>query len=358
MSAHTFFSTYFPAPKFLDMSSVGIDISPLAIRMMEITDRSSLKVGKYAEANLKTPFVITDGDQREVKDILKKWKKDYNLTYIKASLPEDKAYLFDTEIEFGTEAAMRSSIEFSLEENVPLSGPEVIFDYRLIGESTKEGFVKVAVTVLPVGVVNNYLALFHECGLTPISFVTEAQGLSRALITRGDLGTYLIVNIHHTKTSVFIISKGAVQFTSTVAIGSLDFVKALQTQFSLSQEEAEKMKETKGFTRSEGQDKDILVALINTASVFRGEIEKVYLYWNKHRVSIDPTEAIQKVILSGKEALTLGFKEYLNQTLKVPTERGNVWLNVTNFDNYIPPLPLATALNFGTAIGLALPENE
>ena len=358
MSAHTFFSTYFPAPKFLDMSYVGIDISPLTIRMMEITDRASLKVGKYAEANLTTPFVITEGDNKEVKDILKKWKKDYNLTYIKASLPEDKAYLFDAEIEFGTEAVMRSSIEFSLEENVPLSGPEVIFEYRLIGDGTKEGFVKVAVTVLPVGVVNSYLTLFHECGLIPISFVTEAQGLSRALIARGDLGTYLIVNIHHTKTSVFIISKGAVQFTSTVAIGSLDFVKTLQNQFPISQEEAEKIKEAKGFTRGEGQDKDILMVLIKTASLFREEIEKVYVYWNKHRVSVDKTQAIQKVILSGREANTLGFKEYLNQTLKVPTEKGNVWLNVTNFDNYIPPLNLATALNFGTAIGLALPENE
>ncbi len=356
MSAHTFFSTYFPAPKFLDMASVGIDISPLAIRMMEIVDRSALRVGKYAEAVLSTPFVISEGDQKEAKDILKKWKKEYKLEYIKASLPEDKAYLFDTEIEFGTEASMRSSIEFSLEENVPLSGADVIFDYRLIGDSAKEGFVKVAVTVLPLEVVNSYLAFFHECGLTPISFLIEAQGLSRALVSRTDHNTYLIVNIHTTKTTVFIISKGAVQFTSTVPIGSIDFVTALQKQFSITAEEAEKLKQTKGFTRTD--DNEVLSALISTASAFRQEIEKVYIYWNKHRVNLDATESIQKVILAGKESLTLGFKEYLTQSLKVPIEVGNVWSNVAPVEEYVPPVPLSMAINFGTAIGLALPENE
>jgi Tfp pilus assembly PilM family ATPase len=97
---------------------------------------------------------------------------------------------------------------------------------------------------------------------------------------------------------------------------------------------------------------------MGTAALFRQEIEKVYVYWNKHRSSVDASVSIQKVILSGKEALTPGFKEYLNQTLKLPIEVGNVWSNLASFDEYVPPIPLALSLNFGAAIGLALPENE
>ncbi len=338
------------------MASVGIDISPHAIRMIEIPDRPIRKVGKYAEATLSAPFGLTPEEQKEAKEILTKWKKEYKLEYIKASLPEDKAYLFETEVEFGNEATMRNAIEFLLEENVPLKGGDSVFDFRLIGDTTKEGRVKVAVTVLPSEVVNSYLSFFHECGLVPLSFLIEAQGLSRSVVGREDLGTYLIANIHTTKAAIFIISRGSVQFTSTVPVGSLDFTKALQKQFLVSPEEAQKIKETKGYTRSE--DSETLAALMSTASVFRQEIEKVYIYWNKHRVSVDETEKIQKVILSGREALTVGFKEYLNQTLKVPTEIGNVWLNLASFEDYVPPLPLSIALKYGTAIGLALPENE
>jgi type IV pilus assembly protein PilM len=356
MNDINFLSKYFPAPNFLDMPYVGIDISPVCIRMMEIIDHPTRRVGRYAEIPLTTPFLITDGDHQEVKEILKKWKKEYKLEYIKATLPEEKAYLFDTEIEYTSEEKMRSSIEFSLEENVPLSGSDVLFDYRIISESEKKGFIKIAVTVLPTEVVSAYLELFHECDLQPISFLIEAQALSRALIQRGDQGTYLIVNINKTRTGVFIVSGGAVQFTSTVPIGSNDFTKTLEKELSISTTEAETLKEAQGFSRT--GDNKILPPLMNTAALFRQEIEKVYVYWNKHHTSVDATVSIQKIILSGKEALTPGFKEYFNQTLRLPIEVGNVWSNLASFDEYVPPLLLTTALNFGAAIGLALPENE
>lgn len=356
MNDNNFLTRYFPAPNFLDTPFVGIDISPLSIRMMEIIDHPTLKVGKNAECSLTKPFSLTEGDQKEVRDILKKWKKEYDLEYIKASLPEDKSYLFDTEIEFGTEEKMRSSIEFSLEENVPLSGADAIFDYRLVGESQKKGFVKVAVTVLPRDVVNKFITFFHECDLKPISFQNEAQALARSLVKRGDKGTYLVVNIRSSRTGLYVVSKGSIQFTSTIQIGSMDFTKAIQNTSGLSKEQAAEFKEKKGYVL--GGQKELPVAFASTASAFRQEIEKVYVYWVKHRSSVDPTETIQKIILSGREALTLGFKEYINQTLKITIEVGNVWTNMPPFDEYISPIALAPSLNFAPAIGLALPEKE
>jgi type IV pilus assembly protein PilM len=356
MNDQNFLLRYFPAPNFLDMPFVGIDISPRKVRMIEIIDHPALKVGKYAEATLSKEFLITDEDKSEVRDILKKWKKEYKLEHIKASLPEEKAYLFDTEIELGTEEKMRASIEFSLEENVPLSGAEAIFDFRLVGKSEKEGFVKVAVTVLPREVVDSYLSFFKECDLHPLSFLSEAQALARSLIKRGDKGTYLIVNINIARTGVFVISNGAVQFTSTITMGAQDFSKAIQNGTEMTAEEIEQLKASKGYARS--GESDALQALIASGAVFRQEIQKVCVYWAKHRSMANPSEAIQKVILSGKESLTLGFKEYLNQTLSLPIEIGNVWTNLNSFDQYIPPLSFATSLDYGTAIGLASPEKE
>jgi len=357
MKDKNIFFRHFPPPVFLEMPSVGVDISPMSMRFMEIIEHPTLKVGKYAEQALSKPFSITNEDQSEVKEILKKWKKEFNLEFVKVSLPEEKAYLFKTEVEGATEAAMRSAIEFTLEENVPLSGAEAIFDYRIIGKSIeKPGSLNTAVTVFPRDVINAYLELFQTSGLTPVSFLIEAQAISRAIVKRGDMCTYLIVNINDTKTGVFIVSKGAVQFTSTIMIGSMDFTKALQKQFDITVAEAEKLKQTKGFMRT--ADNETLGALISTASVFRQEIEKVYVYWNKHRSSTDPTESIQKILLSGKETLTLGFKEYLTQTLKIPAESSDPWANMNPLDEYIPPVPLSSALVYTAAIGLALPENE
>ncbi len=356
MNDYNFIARHFPAPDVLDVPYVGIDVSPSAVRLMEIIDVPSRKVGVYAEAPLSTPFLITEGDNKEVKDILKKWKKDFKLQYIKASIPEEKAYLFDTEIEFGDEEKMRTAIEFSLEEHVPLKGSEVIFDYRLVGESPKKGFINVAVTVLPSEVVYRYADLFEECELTPISFLIEAQAVSRALIRRGDKGTYLIVNIRHTRTGVFIVSNGAVQFTSTLQLGSYDFTKSIMAKLGVNDEDAKQKKHTLGFVKS--KENDVLDAMLPTALEFKKEIEKVYIYWSKHKSATGEATPIQKVIVSGSEAITPGFKEFASQMLKVEVEIANVWNNLASFDEYVPPLPLAQALNFGAAIGLALPEKE
>jgi type IV pilus assembly protein PilM len=356
MKDNNLFSRYFPVPKILEMPWVGIDISPASIRCMEIISHPHPRVGSFAEVILKKPFAIGDTDHKEVKDILIKWKKEYGFHYVKVSFPEEKAYLFETQLELDTEEHMRSAIEFVLEENVPISGREAAFDFRLLGNKNEKGMINVAVTVLPKDTINSYLSLFEECGLTPISFLTEAQAVSRALINKESQDTYIIVNIGTVKTGVFIVSQGGVQFTSTFPTGSVDFTRELQKQLGVTMEEAEVLKSTKGLLWT--GDAKVAGALLPMVSMLKDEVYKVSVYWSKHRSAQDPSIAIKKIILSGKESLMPGFREYIAQTLKTPTEVGNVWENLASIDEYIPPLSLSSAVGFASSIGLALPENE
>ena len=346
------FARYFPPPKFLEMPFVGIDISPSSIRLVEVLERPSLHLGKHQEIRLKENFLINEGNHDEVKEILKRWKKEYGLKYIKSSIPEDKAYLFEAEIPYSSEENMRNSIEFILEENVPLSGADAIFDFRIIGEGEKKGNSKVVVTVLPRSVIDAYVSLFKECKLVPISFLIEPQAFSRALIQRGDQNTYLIINIGETKTCLFVSNQGNVEFTSTLSLGSSDFTKAIIKQFNVSPEEAFNLKKTKGFSR-EG-DQEVLSAIISTASIFRQEVDKVYDYWQTYRGSKNQSERIHKVILSGKEALTLGIAEYLSQNTKVETVMGNVWENFGSSTKNTPPISADESLDWCGAIGLGI----
>ncbi len=354
--AKTFFR-YFPTPKFLEMPCVGIDISSYSMRFIEIVKgNDSLKVGRFAESHFTTPFLVGEGDNAEVKETLKRWKKQFNLDYVEASIPEEKAYLFKTEIEIETDEKMRNVIEFNLEENVPLSGAEAIFDYRIISSSISNGRASVMVTVLPRTVIEGYISLLKECGLVPLSFLIEAQAISKALIKKDDLGTYLIVNINQKRTGFFIVSQGSVQFSSTIPIGSGDFTAALMKQFALSEEAAEKMKKEKGFTRSK-ENEEVLNALMGTASAFRQEIEKVYVYWHTHKSSDGKAaDEVRKILLCGRGATITGFKEFISQNMKVETDIGNVWTNVASFDEYIPPIKAEDALNFASSIGVALPK--
>lgn len=314
----TFFLKYFPTPRFLEMPYVGIDISPQYIRMVEIPFGPKLRVGDFAEQKLATPFSL-NGDTAEVKKILKEWKKKYKLHYVKVSLPEENAYLFQKEMVFDTDENMRQAIEVVLEENVPVNGAESIFDYRLseVGKN-KDGLVRVAVTVLPVDTVQKYTTLFMDCGLVPLSFMLEAQALSRATIKRGSKGTYLLVNMSETKIGFFITSKEAIQFTSTIA---------------------SQPNEEKGVIISE-------------------QIKKVFAYWHSKEGHDVAWEPVQKVVLCGRESLAAGLKDGLMRDFVMPVEVADMWINLDAPEGYVPPIVYEDSLAFGPAIGLALPENE
>jgi type IV pilus assembly protein PilM len=354
-----FLRHYFPVPEYLNIPSFGVDISYLSVRFMEINpDKDRFKVGRFGHERLKNLFAIEQEESRnEVKGILAKWKGMHDMKFVEVSLPEEKAYLFTINIPFDTHMKMRSSIEFTLEENVPLNPAESIFDYRIIHENG-DGTVAVAVTVLPLDIVNSYIELFESVGISPISFLIEAQALSKAIIKKDDMGTYFIINVGEIKTGLFVISEGSVQFTSTLTLGGRNFTDALMKGFNISREEAENIKRTKGLAHKE-EDREVLSTLINAASALREEIEKIYVYWHSHEEKKNPSaknSSEAKIILSGKDSLMSGFREYINQSLKVETQIANVWTNVATFEEYIPPISAVEAIDFGRAIGLALPK--
>jgi Tfp pilus assembly PilM family ATPase len=313
-----FFLTYFPTPRFLEMPFVGIDVSPMFVRIVEIPHGSALHVGVYEEKPLTNTFSLS-GDTTEIKNILKEWKKKYHLHYVKISLPEENAYIFQKEMKFDTDDNMREAIEMIMEENVPVNGADSIFDYRLSDKGdNKSGLVNVAVTVLPVETIHKYIELFDECGLTPLSFMIEAQALSRAVIKKGDKETYLIIHIGSTRIGFFVTSKEAVQFTSSLSIQTED-------------------------------KKEIIIS---------DQIKKVLAYWHSKQGHENSWESIQKILLCGGGAVTPGLRESLARELNIPTEIGNVWVNLDSDRGYVPPITKEESLSYGFAIGLALPEKE
>lgn len=352
---------HFPTPEFLSMSHVGVDISPTAIRFIGLKKTPhGLTLTGFGEQPL--PAVIDDVENihtnEYIIDALKKLQKTHKLSFVEIAVPEEEAYLFTTDVPDGDEAALRSNIEFHLEENVPLALEDALFEYYVISRNLKANTVQVAVSVIPVSVAENYIKLFTSCGMTPVSLLIENQALSKAIIKNGDKHSYLVVNLGLKKTVLSVVSDDAVQFTSTVHIGSEDFTQAIMKEFNVSKEEAEKIKIEKGFSRSKDNE-SLFLSLINTVSALKDEISRIYIYWQSYQdkmKNVRVIDPITHVILAGKDASLVGFTEYLAVSLKVQVELANVWTNVLSFDTEIPPVEYLESLNYGTAIGLALPK--
>ena len=213
------FFHFFPPPSFLRMPCVGLYISDDAVRFVElIQGKHGFELGRYGEKIL-YPGIVQSGyinDTNALVKVLSELKKEFGLHFIHTALPEEKMYLFKLKIPNVGEKEIRTSIEFHLAENVPISPNQTIFDYEIIGDTNEKGIIEVNVSALPDKVINTYLEVFIESGLVPLQFKTEGQAIASAFIKNGDNGTCMIVNTEEKKTGIFIVSGGLVRFSSTV----------------------------------------------------------------------------------------------------------------------------------------------
>ncbi len=349
------FYQFFPPPQFLQMPAVGLDISDISLRFVELVERSKgFEVGRFGERTIPRG-VIESGEVKkpsELRAIFTEIKKAYNLEFVSVSLPEERAYLFDLRLPKMKYDNIRGTIELSLEEHVPIKASEALFDYEIIKED--ESFIDVSVVAVAQSLVDGYLEAFSGSGITPVAFEIEAHAVARAVVPEGDKNTYLVVDFGKTRTGISIVSEGVVQFTSTISLGSGAITDAIVKNLNIPYEEAEKTKKEKGVSENSEND-DLLMAVMSVLSVLRDEISRHQMYWQDHADSHGSKRlAIQKIYLCGGGASLAGLSEYFAQKFSIPIEHANVMVNVNTLESYIPQISFSDSLRFATALGLAL----
>jgi len=353
------FHRFFPVPKFLMAPSFGLDISDESLKFIKLIPvRNGVKVAKYGERKIPVGIIESGRikDSKRLEQVLTSLRKEEGVRMVRVSLPEEQVYLFHLELDKIGLVNVRESIELSLEEHIPISAADAIFDYELVSEGEKS--LEVQVAAIPKNIIENYLSVFRNSQISVQSFELEAQAISRAVIKKGDKDTYMIVDFGQTRTGIFIISRGIVMFSSTLDVGGAMLTNMIQKNFNISSEEAERMKKEVGLERN-SKDKEIFSVLLNIVSVLRDEIVKHSLYWQTHKDEEGKDHpAIKKIILSGGDANLVGLLEYLSVSVKSKVEPANVWVNIMDTEKYIPEITFNRSLTFVAALGLALGDFE
>ena len=96
--------------------------------------------------------------------------------------------------------------------------------------------------------------------------------------------------------------------------------------------------------------------MLSTVSVIREEIIRRLDYWQSRSAAGGVHEPVTRAILAGGNATVRGLPEYLETSLKIPVELGDVFVNLAPRESWLPPLDYLESLAYGTAIGLALRE--
>ncbi len=353
------YNRFFPTPDFLSAPAFGLDISDESLKFAQlIAVHGGIHLGKHGEKKI-PPGIIESGkikNPKKLEEILLALKKEEGVKSVRVSLPEEQVYLFRMKLDKSGLENVREGIELALEEHIPIPAQDAIFDYEIVSENDTS--VELQVAAIPTNVIESYLLVFQETGIPVQSCELEAQAISRAVIKKGDMDTYMIVDFGQTRTGIFIISRGVVVFTSTLDVGGVMLVNMIQKSFNVDLAEANRMKQEYGLERN-APNKEIFSVILNIVSILRDEMMKHFVYWHTHKDEDGKDRSpVKKIILCGGESNLIGLAEYFSVSMKTPVELANVWINITDTTHYIPEVKFNQSLGFASALGLALGDFE
>lgn len=298
------------------MPYAGLDISDDAITFIEYSSGIYGRViSKFGRKELPKGLIV-NGDIRDEKaflDILKVFAEEHSLHRVKVSLPEEKVYLFHTDVPNIDAKAISEQIEFKLEENVPLSPQDAVFYYDLVSPSSEEKTLRASVSVVPLLYVEKMISLLGSVGLALISFEIVPKAIVNASMEPHTNVTSLIVYSMNSKIGLYITFGGMVYFTSTIAVGD--------------------------------NENDLKQSLPT-------EISKILAYWSRRE---DIPSPISHIIISGHRANAI--MDMLGTIVNAempPRIVADAWVNAFDINKYIPPISKDESLEYIVASGLAL----
>ncbi len=327
------------------MPAIGLDVSDEMIRFVELVKtHNGYEVGQYGKKSIPKE-IIEEGyvkDPKSLTKILSELRDQYGLRFVNVSLPEEKVYLFKTEIPMMDESDIRGALQYKIEENVPVSLADAVFDYHIISSVPSDNKIVVGVTVTHMKVISSYLPPLKEAGLVPLRLLPESQTIANIVIPKADFDTHIIVAVRETKTIFAIISHGVVQFSSTLTVGSEAIATAVKQDAPAA--------DAKHPTKERRDSNTMFSTLVNPGSTIRDEIKKLLIYWEGHG---GEKATIKSLILTGS-AVTNGLDDYLVQSFDIPVKTADTWINIANLSDYVPPITMKESLDYIPALGLAI----
>lgn len=349
------FSRIFPPPAFLTVPAVALDISDRSVKFLEIAHSSNgYKVSSFGEKSI--PKGIIDAGVIQEKDklsnIFSELADKQDIKYATVSLPEEKAFIVSMFLGGVKEKQIRESISLQIEGHVPLPISEIIFDYEIA--EIKNGGFEIVVTAFSKHIVNSYLEVLENAGISVVSFEVEGAALGRSLVPKEKQNTFMIVDFGSTKTSFTVISEGLARFSTTIPIGGEKIVESISHSMKIDMDKARLLKEQRGLKR-EGEDMSLFSAITPVVSVLRDEIIKHQNYWDSKKDDSGlHYPKISRIILCGGDSNIPGIADYLGSGSSVSFDLGNPWVNMVSLDDYVPEMSRKHSLRYATAIGLAL----
>jgi len=335
----------------------GLDIGSSYIKAVQLKEkRSGYELELFDQIQL-PPELIVDGsiiDSMRLVEALKELLKKARIRTKNVAISiagHASVIIRRISLPEMTEEELAESIKFEAEQYVPFDIEDVNIDFQILGPKEEPGQMDVMLVAVKKDIINEYVSVAKEAGLAPVVVDVDAFALGNMYEINYEIeaGKNLaLVNLGARTINLNLVKNGVSIFTRDSSVGSNIITEALQKEFNLSYDQAERAKRGEPV---EGASQDGVYEIMKASyEELLTEITRSIEYFQTTSFH----EEVSNIILSGGGALLKDFQNYLAERAGVEVRLSEPFRNISvpkRFDrSYLEEVaPMA-----GVAVGLAL----
>lgn len=357
-------------------NAVGIDIGESSIKVVELgKEGERVLLRNYGEISLGSRAGVSAGQAtnlppEKIAEALRELLHEMGLSprFIEFAIPFKASLLSVVELPDVSKRELQSMVPLEARRYIPVPITEVSLDWWVLpkrtsgkslptantnAESGSLGKIEVIIAAINNDVLKKYEVIKKEAHLAEAStyFEVEIFSTMRAVVGR-DLAPVAIIDIGAGMTKLAIIEGGVVRGSHLISMGGQDITTALSKSFSISFNDAEKIKCRTGMAGDEeGRDVAAVGELV-LMNITGESLRFIENYEHKYGTKIT------KVILVGGGAQLKGIDKIMAQKFSgIPVVIGDPFSRVGT-PAFLAPTLKELSSEFAVAVGVALKEME
>jgi type IV pilus assembly protein PilM len=342
---------------------IGLDIGASSIKIAQLTQtKKGAELRAFGVLPL-APEVIVDGaimDAEVVVDTIQQAVKQFKAKgkYAAISVSGHSVIVKKIIVANMSRDELAGAIETEAQQYIPFDIEDVNVDFQILesNETVQEGEMAILLVAVKKEKVDEHIELIKEAKLDPIVVDVDAFAVENAFELNYEVDPNLViglVDIGASTMNINILQDGVSSFVRDISIGGDHYTEAIQKEFNVNFEMAERLKRGQ---LVEGIAQEDVLAIVNTVSDdIAVEIQRSFDFFRASTMDV----AIDKLYLSGGCSLFGGIERFFEEKLGVEVEIMNPFRNIVKnarrFDmDYLESIAPQAAV----AIGLALRRLE
>ncbi len=345
-------------------SIVGLDIGSSTVKAVEIAmkgddfELTHMGIAKLApEAIVQGAFLnssaIVDAI-REAIDTAKIKTKD-----VAAAVCGHSVIVKKVSLPTMTHEELDEQIRWEAEQYIPFDVNEVNLDFQILDASSQEGQMDVLLVAAKKDLIDDYVQVISEAGLTPAVIDVAAFAVENAFEVNYELNSdevVALINIGAQVVNINVLVQGTPCFTRDITTAGNHYTEEIQKTLSISFDEAERIK--LGGRGAEGSQEvvpqEVEKAMQSVTETVIGEISRSLDFFS----ATSADSRIGRVLLSGGSVNVAGFLAVFRERTGLDCEVLNPLNRMTPTNKFEQEFLDEVAPSLGVSVGLAARRSE